>query len=131
MTVAVVGLLDPGPQTGVDVVQGEVLEIDLGEELASHRAVPALKLALALGGIGPAIDEMDLKSGADALQRARAVGSPVISATPTCVGDPRGNKKSAPCPTFATADRSSAMANGFSAMSDRLYAMTNRPYAIA
>lgn len=68
MAVAVVGLLDPCPQAGVDVIWREVLEIDFGEEPGSYRAMPAFEFALAFGGIGPAVDEMDPQSGADTLQ---------------------------------------------------------------
>jgi len=75
----VVDLLDPGPQPGVEVGQiGNVALVEFAQELVTKRAVPALELALALGRIGPAKDQMNAQACAYALQGGSTVGSAVV-----------------------------------------------------
>lgn len=75
----VVDLLGPGPQPGIEVGQlGDAPLVELAEELIPAGAVPALQLALALGRVGPAEDEVDAQPRAHALQRAGPVGGAVV-----------------------------------------------------
>src|SRR3546814_2306018 len=60
-----------------------VQAVDLGgvqfaEELVAAGAMPAFELAFALGGIGPAIDELNAQAHADTLQGLGTVGGAVI-----------------------------------------------------
>src|SRR3546814_19072610 len=77
----VIDLFQPGPQPGIEVVQA----VDLGgvqfaEELVAAGAMPAFELAFALGGIGPAIDELNAQAHADTLHGLGTVGGAVIDA---------------------------------------------------
>src|SRR5690348_16946517 len=66
---AMIDLLDPGPQPRVQVGQiTDVDRIEFGEELLTQRSVPALELALAGGLVRLAMDEADAQARADALQ---------------------------------------------------------------
>src|SRR3546814_12092121 len=72
-------LFQPGPQPGIEVVQA----VDLGgvqfaEELVAAGAMPAFELAFALGGIGPAIDELNAQAHADTLHGLGTIGGAVI-----------------------------------------------------
>ena len=75
----VVDLLNPGPQPGVEIGQiGNVARVKFAQELVTKRAVPALQLTLALGGIGPAKDQMNAQACAHALQGSGTVGSAIV-----------------------------------------------------
>ena len=62
---AVVDLLDPGPQPGVEVVQPvDPALVQFAEELVAEGAVPALQLAFALRRVRPAVNQVDAQPGA-------------------------------------------------------------------
>ena len=76
---AVVDLLQPGPQPRVEFVQArDAPLVEFAEELISKCAMPALQLALALGCVGAAEDQLDAQARTDALQRVGAVRGAVV-----------------------------------------------------
>ena len=76
---AVVDLLQPSPQPRVEVAQiVDAALVEFAQELVPDGPVPALELALPLGPIGPAEDQMDPQPGTQTLQRAGAVGRAVV-----------------------------------------------------
>ena len=75
-----VDLLNPGPQPGVEIGKvGNVAHVKFTQELVPNRAVPPLQLALALGGIRSAKDQMNAQACANALQGGGTVSSAVVN----------------------------------------------------
>jgi hypothetical protein len=65
---AVIDLLQPGPQPRVEIVQTQDMAfLDLAEKLIAAGPVPALDLPLALGRVGPTMDQDDAQTRADPL----------------------------------------------------------------
>jgi len=80
MRAAVINLLEPSPQTRVEIVQaGDMALVEFAEKLIAAGTVPALQFALALGRVRPAVNEMDAQPGADPLQSFGAIGGAIIN----------------------------------------------------
>ena len=75
----VINLLDPGPQSGIEVIQtGDQALIEFTEELIPKGAMPALQFALALRRIRTTKDQVDAQTGAHALQGSSSVGGAIV-----------------------------------------------------
>jgi hypothetical protein len=76
---AVIDRFQPGPQARVEIVQTvDVPFVEFAEKLVAAGPVPALELTLALGCIGPAMDQVNAQPGADPLQGVGAIGGAVV-----------------------------------------------------
>src|SRR5712691_296188 len=78
MLALVIDRLHPGPQPRVELLELDRLPAELAQELIAQRPVISLQLALPLGRVRPAVDELDAQPRADPLERSGAISGAVV-----------------------------------------------------